>query len=157
MAKETLEVSSFIRGYHEYMDLWEPKIDDEYELKREPENKEDSNAVAVVRNKQRRVLRKRRVQPGRTAKKSLASPFCHPNEMNANFQVIGHAPKLMAIWLTKFLKRATNSSKVVVRGKRVNRGGGYGLEVPCVYSFTGDAFSIGWLKAKLTKEGFLAQ
>ena len=32
---------------------------------------------------------------------------------------------IMAIWFTKFLKRATNIGKVVVKGKRVNRGGGY--------------------------------
>ena len=135
------------------MDIWEPKIDDEYELKGEPENKEDSNAVAVVRKKQGRV-KPRRVQPGRTAKKSSDSPYCHPNELNAYFEVIGHVPKLMAIWLTKFLKRATNSSKAVVRGKRVNRGGGYGLDVPCEFHFTGDAFSIAWFKTKLAKEGF---
>ena len=58
------------------------------------------------------------------------------------------------LWLTKFLKRATNSGKAVIKGKRVNRGGGYGLEVPCEYRFTGDSFSINWLKTKLTKEGF---
>ena len=64
------------------------------------------------------------------------------------------------LWLTKFLKRATNSGKAVIKGKRVNRGGGYGLEVPCEYRFTGDSHgsqeihSRG-LKTKLTlKEGF---
>ena len=62
--------------------------------------------------------------------------------------------ELMAIWLTKFLKRATNIGKVVIKGKRVNKGGGYGLEIPCEYQFMGDAFSISWLKEKLQKEGF---
>ena len=45
----------------------------------------------------------------------------------------------MAIWLTKFLKRATNIRKVVIKGKRVNRGSGYGLQIPCEYQFMGDA------------------
>ena len=54
----------------------------------------------------------------------------HPNEMRDDIEDIGHVPKLMAIWVTKFLKRATNSSKAVIRGKRVKRGGGYGLEIP---------------------------
>ena len=63
----------------------------------------------------------------------------------------------MAIWLTKFLKQAANSGKAVIKGKRVNRGGGYGLETPCEFHFTGDAFSISWLKAKLKKEGFDAK
>ena len=57
----------------------------------------------------------------------------HPNEMSDDFKVVGHVPKLMAIWLAKFLKRATNIGKVVIKGKRVNRGSGYGLEIPCEY------------------------
>ena len=69
-------------------------------------------------------------------------------------EVLGHVPKLMAIWLTKFLKRGTNNGKAVVKGKHVTRGGGYGLAVPCEYFFTGDKFSISRLKTKLEKEGF---
>ena len=63
-------------------------------------------------------------------------------------------PKRMAIWLTKFLKRGTNKVKAVVKGKRVNRGDAFGLEVPCGYFFMGDKFSISWLKTKLQKKGF---
>ena len=74
--------------------------------------------------------------------------------MRKDIKIIRHVPKLMANWLTKFLKLATNSGKAVIRGKRVNRGGGYGLEIPCEFQFTGDEFSINWLKEKLTKEGF---
>ena len=61
--------------------------------------------------------------------------------MGNDYEVLGHVPKLMEIWLTKFLKRGTNNGKAVVK-KRVNRGGGYGLEVPCEYFFTGDKYSI---------------
>jgi len=81
----------------------------------------------------------------------------HLNEMRDDMEVIGHVPKLMAIWLTKFLKRATDFGKAVIRGKRVNRGGGYGLEIPCEFHFTGDEFSINWLKQKLKKAGFEAK
>ena len=63
-------------------------------------------------------------------------------------------PTRVAIWFTKFLKRTTNSGKAVIKGKRVNRGGLYGLEVPCEYHFIGDAFSISWLKQKLQNEGY---
>ena len=52
------------------------------------------------------------------------------------------------------LKRPTNSGKVVVKGTRVNRGGGYGLEIPCRYTFEGDSFSIKWLRGNLAKEKF---
>ena len=60
----------------------------------------------------------------------------------------------MALRLTKFLKHPTNSGEVIVKGKRVNRGGGYGLKVPCGYHFNGDTFSHDWLKEKLTREKF---
>ena len=65
-----------------------------------------------------------------------------------------HLPELMALHVTKFQKRPTNSGKVTVAGKRVNRGAGYGLELPCEYLFSGDKFSFEWLKKKLAKEGF---
>ena len=34
-----------------------------------------------------------------------------------------------------------NSARVIIKGKRVNRGAGYGLEVPCEYHSEGDNFS----------------
>ena len=71
------------------------------------------------------------------------------NQVGNDYEVFGHVPTLMATWLTKFLKRGTNNGKAVVKGKHVNRGGGYGLEVPCEYFFTGDKVSISWLKTKL--------
>ena len=151
-----LQVISFVRGYHEYMDIWLLSIDDEHCLKREPSNKEDANAVAVVRDSS--LKRQKYVETGQNSKQlceiSSEVRSSHPNEMSEDFQVVGHVPKLMAIWLTKFLKRASNIGKAVIKGKRVNRGGGYGLEIPCEYQFMGDAFSISWLKDKLQKEGF---
>ena len=81
----------------------------------------------------------------------------HPNEISEDFQVVGHIPEVMAIWLTKVLKRASNIGKAVIKVKQVNRGSDYGLEIPCVYQFMGDAFSISWLKEKLQKEGFDAK
>ena len=43
-----------------------------------------------------------------------------------------------------------NYARVIIKGKHVNRGAGYGLEVPCEYHFEGDNFSCNWLKEKLT-------
>ena len=70
-------------------------------------------------------------------------------------EVVGHVSKLMAVWLTKFLKRPTNSGKVVITGKRVNRGGGYDLKLPCEFVLQDDLFSCNWLKDKLINEGFI--
>jgi len=47
-SKDVLRVKSFVRGYHECKEIWEPKIGQEAMLMREPQNKWDSNAVAVV-------------------------------------------------------------------------------------------------------------
>ena len=80
--------------------------------------------------------------------------FIHPNTISDDNEVIGHIPKLMALWVTKFLKRATNSGTVVITGKRINRGAGYGVELPCQYTFQGDEFSCKWLKDKLKNEHF---
>ena len=46
---------------------------------------------------------------------------------------------------------------MVIKGKRVNRGGGFGLEVPCEYIFEGDNFSCEWLHRKLIEEKFDAE
>ena len=40
---------------------------------------------------------------------------------------------------------------IIIKGKRVNKGGDYGLKVPFEYLFQGDSFSCGFL------EGLLAQ
>ena len=53
----------------------------------------------------------------------------------------------MALWLAKLIERPTNKGRAVVKGKRVNKEAGYGLEIPWEYRFTGDEFSIQWLTA----------
>ena len=60
----------------------------------------------------------------------------------------------MATWVTKLLKRPTNTDKVVTKEKSVNRGGGFGLEILCEYIFESDTFSSYWLQRKLMKEEF---
>ena len=95
----------------------------------------------------------------------LIAPFFAPSLtlvprslfLNCTETLATQATKLMANWLTKSLKRATNSGKAMIRGKRVNTGGGYGPEIPCEFHFTGDEFSINWLREKLKKEGFDAK
>ena len=138
-SETVLQVNSFIRGYHEFQEIGTPEKGDKYELKREPLNTVDHNAVATVR---KRI-------GGRSRRKCI-----HENELNGE-TVLGHVSKLMALWLTKYFKRPTNKGRAVVKGKRVNRGSGYGLEIPCEHCFTGDEFSIQRLKSKLEEQGFL--
>ena len=45
---EVVEICSYIRGYYVYMDIWDAVVGQELLLKWEPDNSEDSHAVAVL-------------------------------------------------------------------------------------------------------------
>ena len=51
--------------------------------------------------------------------------------------VVGHVPHNLAPRLSQFLRRDVNKAFVEVTGQKINRGAGYGLEVPCVYRLYG--------------------
>ena len=106
-------------------------------LKREPLNEKDGNAVAVVRPLSRNFTEAE-----------------HPNTVSKEDEIVGHIPLQMSQYVSKFLKRRTNNGKAIITGKRVNRGAGYGLEIPCSYIFYGDNdISIPWLKEKIESTG----
>ena len=50
-ASTCIKVVSFVRGYHAYVDIWQPEIGEKRQLKREPSNIEDINSVAVVQER----------------------------------------------------------------------------------------------------------
>ena len=145
-SQSVVRVNSFVRGYHEYLDIWQPAISSEHSLRREPGNEVDKNAVAVARE----------TQSGNTTRASSQAEHLntHPNEIAVGMEVVGHVPKLMAQWVTKFLKRALNSGTVLITGKRIHRVAGYGLELPCEFKFQGNKYSCDWLKEELKKENF---
>ena len=45
----SLEVQSYVRGYHAYKDIWNPRIGEVLPLEPEPNNSEDRFAVAIKR------------------------------------------------------------------------------------------------------------
>ena len=51
-----------------------------------------------------------------------------------------------------FLKIKNNSIASRVTGGKVNRGGDYGLEIPCEYLVEGDTRAVDWLPPKVEKE-----
>ena len=51
--------------------------------------------------------------------------------------IVGHVPQNLAARLSLFLRRDMNKAFAEVKGDRINRGAGYGLEVPCVYRLYG--------------------
>ena len=52
----------------------------------------------------------------------------------------------------QFLEISSSTVTCTVTGKRVNRGDGYGLEVPCQYSSKGNSLAVKWLSEHLAKE-----
>ena len=46
-----LNFKSFVMGFHEYPNIWQPKSNEILEVKMEPTNKMDKFAVAVIKNK----------------------------------------------------------------------------------------------------------
>ena len=47
-----LNFKSFVMGFHEYRNIWQPKSNEILEVKMEPTNKMDKFTVAVIKNKQ---------------------------------------------------------------------------------------------------------
>ena len=100
---EVLEICSYVRGYHAYMDIWTPIEGQTLLVRREPTNSEDNNAVGVF----------------------------------LEDVIVGYVPRNLAPRFSQFLRRDVNKAFAEVTGEKVNRGRGYGLEVPCVYRLHG--------------------
>ena len=47
---QVLEINSYVRGYHAYMDTWNAVLGQELILKPEPSNYKDKHAVAVLKD-----------------------------------------------------------------------------------------------------------
>ena len=101
-----------------YKDNWEIEIWEALGLQHEPKNQHDKNSIAVIRDG----------------------------------HVVGHIPRALASTkqgtgiVQHFLTKTDSKAEVEVVGKAVNRGGGYGMEVPCVYRFSGQKRYIKLLK-----------
>ena len=66
--------------------------------------------------------------------------------------IVGHVPKHISVWMAMFLKLKNSSIASRVTGEKINRGGGYGLEIPCEYLVEGDTRAVDWLLQKVEKE-----
>ena len=107
-----LEINSYVRGYHAYMDRWTPALGQVLTLKREPNNDKDKHAVAVLNDD----------------------------------VIVGHVPYNLAPRFPQYLRREVNKAFAEVTGEKVNRGAGYGLEIPCVYRLHGPKVYIDKMK-----------
>lgn len=64
--------------------------------------------------------------------------------------VVGHIPYSIAPVVSHFLRRGTNKATVEVTGAAMNRGAGYGMEIPCKYRFYGSSEYIERLQELLS-------
>ena len=125
---EEYRLTSHVKGYHEYKGIWKPEIGDVLKTKREPENKTDKFAVAVMKEKEKeKVL------------------------------VIGHLKKgksgKFAKLFSYFFKNECSSCEVIIEGKSVNFGDGEGMQVPCELVITGYKLYLDVLKKEVVKIG----
>ena len=67
-------------------------------------------------------------------------------------KVVEHVPLSYSRCVSQFLEISSSAVTCTVTGKRVNRGGGYGLEVPCQYSFKGNSLTVKELRERIAKE-----
>ena len=70
-------------------------------------------------------------------------------------RVVGHIPFNLAPSISHFLKRDINGAFAQVGGEKVNRGAGYGHEIPCIYHLYGPKPYINELVDSLTASGLV--
>ena len=61
-------------------------------------------------------------------------------------RLVGHVPKNLSKIFHQFMKIPNCTIGCKVTGKRVNRGAGYGLEIPVQYRFIGAEKAVEWAK-----------
>ena len=108
VVKTNFEIDSFVKGYHEYKNIWTPKIGETLSTEREPGNLVDKYAVCVKKN----------------------------NEIVGHLQLGKDAKFAKTVFY--FLRADEyGSCDVLIKRKPVNLGDGDGMQVPCSLNFTG--------------------
>ena len=69
-------------------------------------------------------------------------------------EVVGRVPFNLAPTFSRLLQRECNTGSATITGPRVNRGGGFGLEVPCVYTLHGPKVYLDRAKDILPKSNY---
>ena len=102
------EIDSFVKGYHEYKNIWTTKIGETLSTEREPGNLLDKYTVCVKKN----------------------------NEIVGHLQ-LGKDGKFAKTVFYFLIAGEYGSCDVLIKGKPVNLGDGDGMQVPCLLNFTG--------------------
>ena len=70
-------------------------------------------------------------------------------------RVVGHVPASLSVLFSQFLLRTCNKGTAEVMGSKLNRGAGYGLEIPCKYRLYGPAAYLKRLQTIIKNEDHL--
>ena len=100
------EIDSFVKGYHEYKNIWTAKIGKTLSTEREPGNLVDKYVVCVKKN----------------------------NEIVGPLQ-LGKDGKFAKTVFYFLRTNEYGSCDVLIKGKPVNLGDGDGIQVPCSLNF----------------------
>ena len=65
---------------------------------------------------------------------------------------MGHVPLKYSHYINRFLEIESSSISCEITGERLNCGGGYGLEVPCKFTFQGIPELVVWIVKCVIKE-----
>ena len=71
--------------------------------------------------------------------------------------LVEHMPPNISKFVYKFLKLPNSKLYCKVKGKRLNRCAGDGLEIPVIYKFNGHEKPIEWIKSKIQEDVNLEQ
>ena len=119
------QFDSYVRGHHAYMNIWKPLVGECLKCVKEPTNEVDKNAA----------VRKHAVVRINSLSKEV---------------FVGHVPKFTFIIVSMFLPLLGCTQSMEVTEKRVNRGVGYGLEIPATFHFYRSENAIVWIRSKVT-------
>ena len=119
---------SYSRGFHVHQTVWPTIIGEEnLECRHEERNEEDEFAIGNYRNDFQRET------------------------------LVRHMPRNITKFGYKFLKLPISKLSCKVKGKRLKRGAGYGLEIPVICKFNGHEKAIEWIKSKIQEDIKLEQ
>ena len=66
--------------------------------------------------------------------------------------IVGHVPFNLALVFSHFLKKSFNKGTAEITGEKVNRGRGYGLELPYIYPLYGPKAYVERTKTTLSDD-----
>ena len=116
-----------MRGYLGYKNVWNPHISEDYlKYQQERGNENDEFAIGVYQNDKMKE------------------------------KIVGHIRLYLSKAMFKFPQLLQSKLLFTVKGKRVNRGAGFGLEISIKYTLYGLEKVLSWIQEKIKKKRIIS-